>query len=134
MAEAEAASENRYGLVYQNAITRNVSGKVNIHPVNYKLHGLKIAANVYTPANYSVDKKYAAILVAHPNGGVKEQVAGLYAQRLAELGYIPLPLTLLIREQVKELPAMWTCLTFVRKTCMAWLISLLNIPVSTRSV
>ncbi|MCJ8165112.1 alpha/beta hydrolase [Pontibacter sp. E15-1] len=26
--------------------------------------------------------------MAHPNGGVKEQVAGLYAQRLAELGYI----------------------------------------------
>lgn len=27
-------------------------------------------------------------MVAHPNGGVKEQVAGLYAQRLAESGYI----------------------------------------------
>ena len=26
--------------------------------------------------------------MAHPNGGVKEQVAGLYAQRLAEKGYI----------------------------------------------
>ncbi len=26
--------------------------------------------------------------MAHPNGGVKEQVAGLYAQRLAEQGYI----------------------------------------------
>ncbi len=35
-------------------------------------------------------KKYPAVTVAHPNGGCKEQVAGLYAQRLAELGYITL--------------------------------------------
>ena len=27
-------------------------------------------------------------MVAHPNGGVKEQVAGLYSQRLADAGYI----------------------------------------------
>lgn len=33
-------------------------------------------------------KKYPAVVVAHPNGGVKEQVAGLYAQRLTEHGYI----------------------------------------------
>jgi len=79
---------NPFTLVYEGAITENVNGKVNIHPVTYKLNGIDISANVYTPANYDSNKKYPAIVVAHPNGGVKEQVAGLYAQHLAEQGYI----------------------------------------------
>ncbi|MFT3948231.1 MAG: alpha/beta hydrolase [Agriterribacter sp.] len=79
---------NLFTLVYEGAITKNEKGKVNIHPVTYKLNGIDIAANVYTPANYDPAKKYPAIVVAHPNGGIKEQTAGLYAQRLAEDGYI----------------------------------------------
>ncbi|EJK1281136.1 alpha/beta hydrolase [Klebsiella pneumoniae] len=80
--------KNPFTLVYDGAITENVKGKVNIHSVKYDLHGIQIAANVYTPADYDPAKKYPAVVVAHPNGGVKEQVAGLYAQRLAEQGYI----------------------------------------------
>lgn len=80
--------ENPFGLVYRDAITENVPDRVNIHPVTYKLNGIDIAANIYTPANYDPSKKYPAVVVAHPNGGVKEQVAGLYAQRLAGSGYI----------------------------------------------
>lgn len=80
--------QNPYTLVYEGAITENVIGKVNIHPVTYKIKEITIVANVYTPANYDFSKKYPAIVIAHPNGGVKEQVAGLYAQRLAEQGYI----------------------------------------------
>lgn len=74
--------------VYRGAITQNLSGKVNVHPVSYHLHGLTIAANVYTPADYEAGRTCPTLVVAHPNGGVKEQVAGLYAQHLAELGYI----------------------------------------------
>ncbi|HGM5491454.1 TPA: alpha/beta hydrolase [Serratia fonticola] len=87
-ANAADYRQNPLTLTYEGAITQNVQGKVNIHPVKYDLHGIQIAANVYTPANYDPAKTYPAVVVAHPNGGVKEQVAGLYAQRLAEHGYI----------------------------------------------
>jgi uncharacterized protein len=87
-AAAADYKKNPFTLVYGDAITANEPGKVHIHPVTYKLNGLDIVANVYTPANFDPAKKYPAVVVAHPNGGVKEQTAGLYAQRLAELGYV----------------------------------------------
>lgn len=49
-----------------------------------------IAGNLYFPPNYDADKKYPAIVVGHPFGGVKEQTSGLHAQKMAELGYVTL--------------------------------------------
>ena len=88
MSGFKSHNSNPWGLVYADAITENKAGAVNIHPITYELNGLKIAANVYTPAGYDETKSYPALVVAHPNGGVKEQVAGLYSQRMAEAGYI----------------------------------------------
>jgi fermentation-respiration switch protein FrsA (DUF1100 family) len=83
---------NPFGLIYGGAIEANEPGKVNIRPVRYTVDGIEAAANLYLPADYSEKnkKKYPAVTVAHPNGGCKEQVAGLYAQRLAERGFITL--------------------------------------------
>jgi fermentation-respiration switch protein FrsA (DUF1100 family) len=89
VASAQATTaKNPFTLVYDGAISTNMEDKVNIHPVTYQLNGIDIAANVYTPSNYDPAKKYPALVIAHPNGGIKEQTAGLYAQRLAEAGYI----------------------------------------------
>lgn len=88
--EGPTLTPNNLGLVYENAIEKNEDGKVNIHKVNYKVDGIDVVGNVYTPAGYTPQGNYAAIVVAHPNGGSKDQTAGLYAQRLAEAGFVTL--------------------------------------------
>jgi uncharacterized protein len=51
---------------------------------------IKMAGNLHLPKDFSPDRSYAAIISVHPNGGVKEQTAGLYAARLAGEGMVAL--------------------------------------------
>jgi fermentation-respiration switch protein FrsA (DUF1100 family) len=52
--------------------------------------GIDLAGDLYTPKDFDRSKKYSAIIVGPPYGGVKEQTAGLYAQNMAERGFITL--------------------------------------------
>src|SRR6266516_5247417 len=65
---------------------------VTIERVTYPARnmGTAIVANLFKPAGFDANRKYAAIVVTHPFGGVKEQTSGLYAQHLAEQGFITL--------------------------------------------
>lgn len=50
--------------------------------------GIILSAIINFPNGFDQNKKYPAIVVSHPGGGVKEQTAGLYAGKLAENGFV----------------------------------------------
>lgn len=74
----------------ENAVAQEAVGKngVTVQKVVYPNRSNTIAANIYVPKGFDAAKKYPAVVVGHPAGGVKEQVAGLYAQKLAEQGFV----------------------------------------------
>ena len=66
------------------------SENIEVKKVSFKnRYGITLAGDLYTPKNKS-DKRYPAIAVAGPLGAVKEQASGLYAQTMAESGFITL--------------------------------------------
>ena len=58
--------------------------------VNLKSEGLNLVGNLYYPANFQETNIYPTIIVSGSWTTVKEQMAGLYAKKLAEQGYITL--------------------------------------------
>ena len=50
----------------------------------------RIAGHVFLPPGYDKAKSYPAIVVITPASGIKEQTAGIYAEKLAKKGYITL--------------------------------------------
>lgn len=51
---------------------------------------IQLAGEIYLPEQFDSNKQYPAIVVVHPGGGVKEQTAGIYAQKLADKGFVTL--------------------------------------------
>jgi fermentation-respiration switch protein FrsA (DUF1100 family) len=51
---------------------------------------MKIVGNLFLPKDLKPGSRYPAIIVGHPMGAVKEQSSNLYAQKLAEQGFITL--------------------------------------------
>ena len=71
------------------------SGRVTAERVVFKnLYRMDVAGSLFTPKNMSRGAKYPAIVVGHPMGAVKEQSANLYAQKMAERGFVTLAIDL----------------------------------------
>lgn len=66
------------------------SEKVNVEKVHFKnRYGINLTGDLYTPKDRA-EEKLPAIAISGPFGAVKEQASGLYAQTLAERGFITL--------------------------------------------
>ena len=67
------------------------SEKVNVKKVKFtNRFGITLVGDLYTPKTLKKDDKLPAIAISGPFGAVKEQSSGLYAQTLAEKGFITL--------------------------------------------
>ena len=65
-----------------------LSDKVIHQKVAYpNRYGIRIVADMYQPKDIDKSKKYPALVIT-PYGGTKEQGAGIYAQTLAEKGFV----------------------------------------------
>ena len=66
-----------------------INPDIEAHDVQFKNRfGITLAGHLYLPKGFNSSKKYPAIAVSGPFGAVKEQSSGLYAQKMAEYGFV----------------------------------------------
>ena len=71
------------------------SDKVTAQKVTFKnQYDMKVAGNLFVPKTLNQNVRNPAIVVGHPMGAVKEQSSNLYAQKLAERGFVTLSIDL----------------------------------------
>ena len=63
---------------------------IKMKKVNFNSEGSTLIGNLYLPAGYDNTKSYPAIVVSGSWTTVKEQMAGLYARKLSNEGFITL--------------------------------------------
>ncbi|MFC0560505.1 alpha/beta hydrolase [Halalkalibacter alkalisediminis] len=65
------------------------SEEVTLEKVSFdNRFGIELVADMYIPNDIDSSAELPAIIVGHPFGGVKEQTSGLYAQEMAERGFV----------------------------------------------
>ncbi len=67
------------------------SDQVTMQKVSFKnQYNMQVVGNLFIPKDLDQNTQNPAIIVGHPMGAVKEQSANLYAQKLAERGFVTL--------------------------------------------
>ncbi|MFI8581363.1 alpha/beta hydrolase [Ectopseudomonas khazarica] len=68
-----------------------LSEQVRRQPVSYRNRfGIELAGDLYLPADFHSRHDWPALIIGAPYGGVKEQGPGVYANELAQRGFVAL--------------------------------------------
>jgi len=74
---------------HDDTYTFELSGDVTRTPVRYaNRYGIEIAADLYQRRTLDESTTHPALVIGPPHGGVKEQGPGVYAQELADRGFV----------------------------------------------
>lgn len=57
-------------------------------------YDMEVVGTLFMPGHFDIAVRHAAIIVGHPMGAVRQQSSNLYAQKLAEQGFVTLSLDL----------------------------------------
>ena len=85
-----SCNSNQKNTVSQNINESIISNQEKMKKVSFTSEGITLVGNLYYPENFDDSKSYPAIVVSGSWTTVKEQMAGLYAKKLAENGFITL--------------------------------------------
>lgn len=88
-------------------LKKSKNKEVTMKKVNFKSEGLNLVGSLYYPANFEEGKKYPTIVSSGSWTTVKEQMAGLYAKRFAENGFITLAFDFRNYGESEGLPRAW---------------------------
>src|SRR3954467_13445614 len=87
----ETARNDTVGEASTCAKTFPKSDRVDVEKVKFDNRGgIGLVGDLYVPKNIDKTVQHPAIIVGKPYGGVKQQSSGLYAQQMAERGFVTL--------------------------------------------
>lgn len=76
--------------VQSKAQPKNNERETNMKKVSFKNRNIDLVGNLHVPAHFDEQATYSAVVLATPGSSVKEQIGGIYAEKLAERGLIAL--------------------------------------------
>jgi hypothetical protein len=98
--QTRTSREVSQALVPQSAVVEGAdnfykSDQVTMQRVTFRnQYNMQVVGNLFIPKDLDQNTNHPAIIVGHPMGALKEQSSNLYAQKLAEQGFITLSLDL----------------------------------------